>query len=77
MSSVELKWMEETVEDVPSNKWLYKLLCFCIGRRKEKITYKELYIFYTNVYSKNEDYKKKAINTILNIYEYNNGRLPE
>ena len=46
MSTIEIKdieWMEETIHKVPSNQLLYKIICFCLGRRKKKISYKELY----------------------------------
>jgi hypothetical protein len=61
-------WMNETVKTVPSHKLLFRLFNFFLGR---KMTYKDLYIYYTNVYDKVEDYKKKAMNTVINIYEYN------
>ena len=74
MSTIELndiEWMEETIKKVPSNQMLYNFICFCMGRRKKKITYKELYIFYTHIYGRSEDNKKKAMKTLLNIYKYN------
>jgi hypothetical protein len=74
MSTIEIKdieWMEETINKVPSNQLLYKFVCFCLGRRKKKISYKELYIFYTHVYGNDEVNKKKALSILLNIYKYN------
>ena len=47
----DIKWMEEVVVDVPSNKRLFKFFRFIIGKRKTGVTYKDLYIFYTNVYN--------------------------
>ena len=74
-------WMEETVEDVPSNRILYKILCFFLGKRKKKLTYKDLYLFYTNTYNlKNKDIvsiKEKTMETLIDIYYYNKGYYPE
>ena len=71
MSTIEqnsIKWMEEPIKKVPFNKWLFKILCFFM---RKQLTYKDLYIFYTNVYNKTENYKMKAMNNVINIYEYN------
>jgi hypothetical protein len=76
-----ISWMEETVETVPTNKTLYKLLCFFLGKRKKKLTYKDLYIIYTHVYNfkKNDivKVKEKAIDNIIEIYKINNGKYPD
>jgi hypothetical protein len=77
----DVSWMEETVETVPTNKILYKIVCFFLGKRKKKLTYKDLYIIYTNVYNfkKNDivKVKEKAIDNIIEIYKINNGKYPD
>lgn len=76
-----IKWMEEIVIDVPSNRFLFKLLRFILGKRKKGITYKELYIFYSNTYNikgtESSSIKAKAMENVLAIYYYNNKKLPE
>jgi hypothetical protein len=75
-----IKWMEEIIDDVPSNKTLFKLFKFILGKRKTGLTYKELYIIYTNMYNfKNTDeieMKEQALKHILEIYYYNNEKYP-
>lgn len=76
----DIKWMEEVVMDVPSNKRLFKFFRFIIGKRKTGITYKDLYIFYTNVYNiKGTDpsnIKTNAMENVLAVYYYNNEKYP-
>lgn len=76
----DIKWMEEIIEKVPSNKLFFNILKFFLGRLKKGISYKELYIIYTNIYNfkKVNEYlmKEKALKTILEIYYYNNGKYP-
>lgn len=75
-----VRWMEEIIDDVPSNKLLFKFFKFILGKRKKGITYKELYIIYTNMYNiKNADefeVKEQALKHILEIYYYNNKKFP-
>jgi hypothetical protein len=77
----KIRWMDESVVDVPSNKILYRILCFFTGRRKRKLTYKELYVVYTHIYNfkKNDisEVKRKSMETLLEIYKKNNGYYPE
>lgn len=77
----DIKWMEEVVVDVPSNKRLFKFFRFIIGKSKTGVTYKDLYIFYTNAYNikgtEPSSIKTKAMESILAVYYYNNNKLPE
>lgn len=77
----DIQWLEEIVVDVPTNKRLFKFLRFILGKRKKGITYKELYIFYSNTYNikgiEPSSIKTKAMENILAIYYYNNNKLPE
>ncbi len=76
-----IKWMEEIVNSVPSNEILFKIFRFIIGKRKKGVTYKDLYIFYTNTYNIKDTepslIKTKAMENVLAIYYYNNNKLPE
>ena len=77
----KISWMEETVETVPTNKFFYKLLCFFLGRRKKKLTYKDLYIIYTHIYDFKKydlhEVKRKSMEVLLEIYKENNGKYPD
>ena len=77
----KIYWMEETVDNVPSNKFLYKIFCFFTGKLKKKFTYKELYIIYTHIYNFKEndmsEVKRKSMELLLEIYKENNGKYPE
>lgn len=71
-----IKWMNETIENVPRNNFWYKIVCFLMGKRKTKMTYKEMYIFYTNTYEKDDLCKEKAMDILLEIYYFNNKKYP-
>ncbi len=78
---INLRWMDIKVIDVPKNKRLYKFACWFLGKKEEKMSYKELYIFF---YGLNKgrlgeyEAKKKALNKILEIYKYlNKNKLPK
>ena len=75
-----IAWMEEIIEDVPSNRMLFTIFKFFLGKLKKGITYKELYIIYTNMYNfKNtteSEIKEEALKHVMEIYYYNNGKLP-
>ena len=69
-----VRWMDEEIENIPSNKLLYKCLCFFL--RKKKLTYQDMYIVYCQIYGKKENYKKIAIEKLQEIYYFNNGKFP-
>lgn len=71
-----IEWMNETIENVPRNNFWYRVVCFLIGKRKKKMTYKEMYIFYTNTYKDDDLCKEKAMDILLEIYFFNNNRYP-
>lgn len=75
-----MEWFNEEVKDVPKKKWVYKLLCFFARR---KLTYKELYLIFIEINGGNkaEDsakpIKQKCLNELLNVYRYNENKIPE
>jgi hypothetical protein len=74
----EIAWTKETVEDVPSKKWLYRVSCFLLG--KKKLTYREMFMLIYGINKRNLGEKKSkevAAQKIIGIYEYNNKELPE
>jgi hypothetical protein len=81
MSNLEFKWWEEKVENVPTKKWIYKLICFFLMR---KITYKELYVILLEINGGNkkdelnhDTLKLKCLNRIIEIYQFNNNKIPK
>ena len=76
----KLAWMNEKIQSVEHSNWLYKLCCFFLGKRKEKLTYEEMFLLlYGLNRNKLGDYKAKfqAMNQILKIYKYQNNKLPD
>ena len=74
----EIAWTRDDINDVPSYKWIYKVACFLIG--KKKMTYQEMFLLFYGLNKKNigeEQAKKYAIERIIALYEYNNGKTPE
>ena len=76
-----MKWMDEKVPHIESGNWLYNIICFMTGKRKEKMSYKEIYAFMYELNRKklgeDESIKKATIRS-LDIYKYHhNGNLPE
>ena len=72
-----LSWMEEKVEKLPSNNFLYKVICFFTF--KKKLTYKELYAMLCSINRArlgDEDAKKFALVRILATYKFNNNVFP-
>lgn len=78
LNNEKIRWIDTEVKNVKSHKWLFKLLKFLL---RKNITYKDIYIFYTHVYDFKEndilEIKRKSMEAILAIYQYNNGELPE
>lgn len=76
-----MEWLEEHIPYVDKGNWLYKIICFFLGKRKSKMTYKELYLFLSRL---NEDAmgqeksKEAALIRVIQIYKHlHNGNLPE
>ena len=77
---LDLSWMEEKVNSVEHANWLYNLCCFLLGKRKEKLSYRELFLIIYGLNKRKigeEEAKKYAINQILKTYKYHNNKLPK
>lgn len=77
-----MEWLDERIPHIErSGNWFYSFVCFCLGRRKEKMSYKELYMLLSRLNEKalgEEESKKAALIRILDIYKYlHDGNLPE
>ena len=76
-----MDWFDELVPRIESGNWLYNFICFCVGKRKQKLSYKEIYMILVEL-NRNalglEKAKKASIIRVLNIYKYlHDGKLPE
>lgn len=74
-------WLNETIPCLKDGNWLYKIVCFCLGRRKKKLSYKEMYMLLYGLNRNkigNGKAKEEALKRILVIYKsHHNNRLPE
>lgn len=76
----DVKWMDETIEDFPGNKMLYKLMCIMLCKRR--LTYSNMYVFTYAMnkkkYKDNElELKEKIVKDLALIYYHNNKKLPD
>lgn len=75
----DFDWMNERVERTIEGNWLYRLLCFVTFRRKQKMTYKELYLTLRTINEKKlgqERADRLSLKKVIEIYKYNKGTLP-
>jgi hypothetical protein len=77
----DFEWFNESIAKVEYCNWLYNFICFCTGRRKNKFTYKEMFLF---IYGLNRNKlgekkaKEAAMIRLVQIYKYlNNNNLPK
>ena len=73
----DIAWTKEEVEFLPFPRWIYRVICFML--HKKKLTYQEVFML---VYGMNkrrgeEKAKEYAIQKMIRIYELNNNKLPE
>lgn len=75
-----MEWFDERVPIIGDGNWLYNLICFVIGKRKKKMTYKELYAFIYELNKKTlgeKEAKNAAIIRVIDIYKnLHNGEEP-
>lgn len=67
-----MEWFEEKIEYIEGDKFLYKLVCFCLKGPKKRLSYKELYLLLYGINKHKlgeEKAKKKAMERILEIYK--------
>lgn len=78
---IETEWLNETVEKVDKCNWLYKFICFCLGKRKKKLTYQELFLFLYGLNRKKlgeRKAKELSMKRIIEIYKYlHDNKLPK
>lgn len=74
-------WLDEKIPYLKDGDKLYRIVCFCLGKRKKKMSYKEMYLF---LYGLNKGKlgekpaKEKALFRILEIYKsHHDNNLPK
>ena len=76
-----MAWMDEIVPSLERGNWLYKLICFFLGKRRSKMSYKEIYALIYELNKNNlgeEEAKKVAIIRVVELYKHNhNGEQPK
>lgn len=80
MFDFELEWLNEKIERMPYNNWLYKIICFLMGKRKTKLTYKDLFLLLYGLNRKkygDKEAKELSLYKIVEIYASNNNRMPK
>ena len=77
----DLKWMDIKVTDVPRSKGLYNFCCWFLGKKEEKLSYKEIYLLLYGFHRHRlgaEKAKEKALRRVVAIYQYlNNNKIPK
>lgn len=78
---INLSWMDEKVTHVVRNNWLYGVVCWFLGKKETKMSYKELYLL---IYGLNKrrlgetQSKIYAIAKIISIYKnLHNNKMPK
>jgi hypothetical protein len=67
-----MEWFDEKIEYIEGDKFLYKLVCFCLKGPKKRLSYKELYLLLYGLNKRKlgeENAKKKTMERILKIYK--------
>lgn len=79
--AVNGEWLNEHIPYLRKNNWLYRFVCFCLGKSKSKLTYQEMFVL---LYGLNRNKlgekvaKEKAAKEILSIYKiHHKNKLPE
>jgi len=77
---IDNSWMRETIPYLPNGNWIYRVVCFFLGKRKKKLSYQEMYLLLKEL-NKNkfsdEVCKQKVMEKIIDIYKYfHNNKIP-
>lgn len=76
-----MAWMDEIVPSLERGNWLYKFICFFLGKRRSKMSYKEIYALIYELNKNNlgeEEAKKAAIIRVVELYKHHhNGEEPK
>jgi hypothetical protein len=76
------EWLKESIPSLKSGNWLYKIVCFLMGKYKKKLTYEEMYLLIYGI-NRNKKFeeieaKKLSMLKVIEIYKYHhNNKLPK
>lgn len=74
-----LAWFNEKIERVKGSNWLYRFLCFFLGRKR--LTYKQMFLILYGLNKRrlgDKNSERLAIARILDIYkDLHDNKLPE
>ncbi len=73
-------WADEPLKKLPKRNFMYFLFCLITLRPFKKMTYKEMYLFMSEVNRKTlgkEMADRLAFQRIIDFYEYNHGEKPK
>lgn len=73
--------MEERIPFLVKSNWLYQIICFFMGKRKKKLSYKDMYILLYGLNRNNikneKEAKELSMLKVLEIYKsLHNNKLP-
>lgn len=78
--AMNFTWLDEKIPKLRKSNWFYNLVCFILGKRKEKLSYKEYMMLIYEVNRRKlgeEKANETATIRAINIYQRLNGKLPE
>lgn len=67
-----MEWFDEKIEYIKGDRFLYKLVCFCLKGPKKRLSYKELYLLLYGLNKHKIGHKNakiKAVERIIEIYK--------
>lgn len=70
---IDTDWFSDKIPYIPGDKWMYKLACFITGHRKDKLSYRELYLLLMTINKAKlgtEMARIKSMNKIVEIHDY-------
>lgn len=75
------EWMEERIPFLVKSNWLYQIICFFMGKRKKKLSYKDMYVLLYGLNRNNikdeKEAKELSMLKVLEIYKsLHNNKLP-
>lgn len=75
------EWLQERIPKLDKMNWLYQFVCFFMGKRKNKLTYKDMYILLYGLNRNNikneKEVKELSMLKVLEIYKsLHNNKLP-
>lgn len=75
------EWLQERIPKLDKMNWLYQFVCFFMGKRKNKLTYKDMYLLLyglnRNKIKNEKEVKELSMLKVLEIYKsLHNNKLP-